>query len=240
LVTCSLCNFVADNLYRHVKASHGISCAEYTKLGYGETADKVWLANRTAGRWTEEAKHNEALKMAERNKDTVFAAKANKARVDTINRINIEMKDELALASSARLKAQHKDPVFAAAHSARMSARMKRLHKAGELNVGQSSKWENTTIDALEAKGIEVIRQYHLPRSYKRYDAYLPAHNLLIELDGCYWHSCPIHYPSPKSEVDTFKDSLAKDAGYPLIRIWEHDKDKAITMILERISFEGE
>lgn len=57
-------------------------------------------------------------------------------------------------------------------------------------------------------------------------DFYIPSKNLIIEVDGCYWHGCPIHCP------DSYPDNVKRDEqqtirlqsfGYEVKRFWEHD-----------------
>jgi very-short-patch-repair endonuclease len=66
----------------------------------------------------------------------------------------------------------------------------------------------------------------------KIYDLYLPKYNILIEVDGCYWHSKNVPLSSMNSQQlrrwknDRFKDSLACKHGYKLLRVWEDEINK--------------
>lgn len=55
-------------------------------------------------------------------------------------------------------------------------------------------------------------------------------------LDGCFWHSCPLHATLPKANRDWWEDKLrtnvARDRhtdevlasqGWRVVRIWEHE-----------------
>lgn len=63
----------------------------------------------------------------------------------------------------------------------------------------------------------------------KIYDYYIPKINLLIEVDGDYWHGYGKEYDElneiqkKSSRNDMQKDILAKGLGYDIIRFWEHD-----------------
>lgn len=65
----------------------------------------------------------------------------------------------------------------------------------------------------------------------KIYDFYLPDYELLIEVDGDYYHCNPRKYPKgPINKMqrknirnDIYKNALAKSWGFELIRIWEYD-----------------
>lgn len=63
----------------------------------------------------------------------------------------------------------------------------------------------------------------------KIFDYYIPKINLLIEVDGDYWHGYGKEY-SELNEIqkrsvrnDRDKDIIAKGLGYDIIRFWEHD-----------------
>ncbi len=66
----------------------------------------------------------------------------------------------------------------------------------------------------------------------KIYDFYLKEFNLLIEADGDYWHSNPNKFIKlNKVQLinkinDKFKNELAKEKGFNLIRFWETDIKK--------------
>lgn len=57
-----------------------------------------------------------------------------------------------------------------------------------------------------------------------------------VFLDGCFWHGCPEHGSAPKAnasywlpkiarnrERDRQADRLLRDAGWTVVRIWEHE-----------------
>lgn len=63
----------------------------------------------------------------------------------------------------------------------------------------------------------------------KIFDFFIPGKNLIIEVDGDYWHG----YGKEHSELneiqkrsvrnDSGKDIIAKGLGYEIIRFWEHE-----------------
>lgn len=66
------------------------------------------------------------------------------------------------------------------------------------------------------------------------YDFYLPKHNVLVEIDGDYYHGNPEVYQEGElngmqlknKKNDLYKDNLAKGLGYTLERVWEKDINK--------------
>ena len=63
------------------------------------------------------------------------------------------------------------------------------------------------------------------------------GHRRIIEIFGCYFHSCPIHFQHNGAGPNDEKDRIAlfEAQGYKTILIWEHDvrknKDKVINLI---------
>ena len=61
------------------------------------------------------------------------------------------------------------------------------------------------------------------------FDFYLPAKNLVIEVDGNYWHGNPKYYPKLNSqqlgciERDKEKETILKNLNVNLERIWENE-----------------
>ncbi|VTR76643.1 Very short patch repair protein [Cellulomonas hominis] len=55
-------------------------------------------------------------------------------------------------------------------------------------------------------------------------------------VDGCFWHSCPEHGTKPKTNPEWWAEKLARnvardrqtdvdldDAGWHVVRVWEHE-----------------
>lgn len=76
-------------------------------------------------------------------------------------------------------------------------------------------------------------------------DIVFSAVKLAVMVDGCFWHSCPEHGSRPKSnqawweakiqrnvERDRDTDRALAEAGWAVIRVWEHEPvDSAATRI---------
>ena len=82
---------------------------------------------------------------------------------------------------------------------------------------------ELQVIAALDIMGIEHKSQYR-PDGYSRiYDEFIPP-NILLEIHGDYFHS-EEHFPGI-CKRDTEKAQWAKENGYDLITIWQHEIEK--------------
>lgn len=65
----------------------------------------------------------------------------------------------------------------------------------------------------------------------KIYDFYIPSKNMIVEVDGDYWHANPLIYEGKELNKiqtrnvknDKFKDVLAVGNGFELERVWEYD-----------------
>jgi DNA mismatch endonuclease, patch repair protein len=57
-----------------------------------------------------------------------------------------------------------------------------------------------------------------------------------VYVDGCFWHSCPLHRTSPKANAswwsakleanrcrDADTDVRLAEAGWRVVRVWEHE-----------------
>ena len=108
---------------------------------------------------------------------------------------------------------------------------------------GTSKLEDDFASDFLDRLGVKYIRQFEA-RSIKRfYDFYLPKENLLIEVDGGYWHSDPRVIkeneltPTQKKNkrVDKIKDEWALLHGIPIYRIWELDIRQSPQKVMEEL-----
>jgi DNA mismatch endonuclease, patch repair protein len=80
-----------------------------------------------------------------------------------------------------------------------------------------------------------AIRYRVRPKLFGRPDLSIRRVKLAIFIDGCFWHGCPSHYTSPKSNADFWRKKLRRNMerdklvrkelhrlGWRVMRIWEH------------------
>ena len=104
--------------------------------------------------------------------------------------------------------------------------------------------------DILKKLKVQYQKQFYAKDIKRYYDFYIPELNVLIEVDGDYYHSYGKIYeemtPMQKKNhrVDEIKNEWAALHGYALIRIWEHDirnnPYKVVEFLRERFGIENE
>ena len=113
----------------------------------------------------------------------------------------------------------------------RSAQRERRLIQFAENRVGKvvNNKLEQTFRSILDTHKIDYIQSFNSGRFV--YDFYIPSRNILIEVDGDFYHSNPIKYPNGpiyetqihNAKNDQIKNEWAKANGYTLLRFWESD-----------------
>ncbi len=98
-------------------------------------------------------------------------------------------------------------------------------------------------VEILDKLGVKYEQQFEAKSIGRFYDFYLPNHNVLIEIDGSYWHSDPRLYSKPinaiqkrNKRVDEIKNKWALINGYVLIRLWEKDIIGDTVNVLNKLS----
>lgn len=110
----------------------------------------------------------------------------------------------------------------------RTAQRIRRVAYMTTVLRKKKTKLEKEFESMLQALNVDYIYQY-VVNGYN-YDFYIPSKNILIEVDGDWWHCNPNLgfepiYESQRHTIehDKVKTTVAFDNGYTLIRFWEHD-----------------
>ena len=93
-----------------------------------------------------------------------------------------------------------------------------------------TSKLEKTFANILDLLDIKYEILFYAKDIKAFYDFYIPEYNMIIEVDGDFWHCNPDRFPIPQYESqkknlirDKEKNKWAVNNGYKIIRIWEND-----------------
>lgn len=90
---------------------------------------------------------------------------------------------------------------------------------------------ETVTASALNVLGEVFEEQVQIDGSPRVWDLVVRARRLIIEVDGCYWHGCETCRPDRPlrsaqrrcMEKDAGRADMARNLGFGLLRVWEHD-----------------
>jgi hypothetical protein len=109
-------------------------------------------------------------------------------------------------------------------------------------NIGDkkhyTSKLEKTFANILDLLNIDYQQYFYAKEIKAFYDFYIPETNIIIEVDGDFWHCNPDKFPEVKYstqqynlERDKEKNKWAQDNGYKLLRFWENDINNNIKKV---------
>ena len=95
---------------------------------------------------------------------------------------------------------------------------------------------------ATEMRLITVFRQHRITGWRREYplfgkpDFVFPKQRLVVFVDGCFWHNCPIHGSMPTSNVAFWQNKLQGNSkrdrqvnlrlrkdGWRILRVWQHE-----------------
>lgn len=95
----------------------------------------------------------------------------------------------------------------------------------------------------LHARGLRYRVDFKLPLPgvRRRSDVAFPRLRVAVFVDGCMWHRCPSHGTQPKANADWWRakldanverdrdtDRRLAEAGWTVVRAWEHEDPAAV------------
>ncbi|PDP89095.1 very short patch repair endonuclease [Glycomyces fuscus] len=104
-------------------------------------------------------------------------------------------------------------------------------------NKGRDTKPELRLRSLLHAQGLRFrVHQRPLPDSRRTADLVFKGPRIAVFVDGCFWHGCPSHHRPSNTNATFWRDKVegnrARDrdtdrmlteAGWRVVRIWEHE-----------------
>ncbi|RFU65109.1 very short patch repair endonuclease [Peribacillus glennii] len=112
--------------------------------------------------------------------------------------------------------------------------------------IKSQSKLENKVTKALWHKGFRFRKNAKL---FGKPDISIQKYKIVIFIDSCFWHCCPLHGNIPKSNTDFWTKKLARNKtrdvevndyyikkGWKILRIWEHEFKQNFSLAVETIA----
>jgi len=112
------------------------------------------------------------------------------------------------------------------------------VSKVMRANRSKDTRPEVQLRSALHRRGLRFRKSYLIRTAdlKVRADVAFPSLKLAVFLDGCFWHSCPSHGVNPSvnapywraklqrnSQRDAHVNGSLAEAGWSVIRVWEHE-----------------
>jgi very-short-patch-repair endonuclease len=116
---------------------------------------------------------------------------------------------------------------------------IQRIIKTDQLHTSKLEEKFKLILDILD---IKYKHTFYVKPIKAFYDFYLPDYNMLIEVDGDFWHCHPTKYPQAEYSSqqrniirDQEKNQWAQDNGYKLLRFWEDDINNNIKQVKQTL-----
>jgi DNA mismatch endonuclease (patch repair protein) len=100
----------------------------------------------------------------------------------------------------------------------------------------------------LHRRGLRYRVQYPILDRRRKHDIVFTRARIVVEVRGCFWHSCPQHATSPKANSDWWRQKLDTNtrrdrataesleaAGWRLEVVWEHETTSEAADRIERL-----
>ena len=108
---------------------------------------------------------------------------------------------------------------------------------------GTSKLEDDFAKEFLDKLGVKYVYQFEAKDIGIFFDFYLPDSNLIIEIDGDFWHGNPEKYKKEElkghqiraQRIDEYKTKWALMHSIPILRIWESDIRKNPKKVMETL-----
>lgn len=111
-----------------------------------------------------------------------------------------------------------------------------------QANKGRDTRPELAIRRLLHADGFRYRVNFRPVPGFRRTaDIVFTRAKVAVFIDGCFWHGCPEHYQRPLANRDYWDvkvhhnrardaetNSALADAGWAVLRFWEHEKAEAV------------
>jgi DNA mismatch endonuclease (patch repair protein) len=115
--------------------------------------------------------------------------------------------------------------------------------------VMRANRWRDTSPEvavrsALHRRGLRFRKRHTIPLDGRRWtqpDAVFTRARVALFVDGCFWHSCPVHGTAPAANSSYWARKLTRNVardrdttsqlearGWKVVRAWEHEDPEAV------------
>lgn len=116
-------------------------------------------------------------------------------------------------------------------------------------NRGRDTKPELRLRSEIHARGLRYfVDRAPLKGLRRRADLVFPRSKVAVFVDGCFWHGCPEHHTVSRTNPEYWAekvranrkrdhetDRALEDAGWTVIRVWEHEDPQQAADLVDRI-----
>jgi very-short-patch-repair endonuclease len=126
-------------------------------------------------------------------------------------------------------------------HMTKMRRKLDDMISSGDIVLNYNTDIELEFKKELERKNIKYIQQYRIKEEGHMYDFYLPKINVIVELDGDYWHGNKNTYSELSDaqkrqfEIDKVLTQKALDGGFLILRFWGSDIKTKLRECMEEV-----
>lgn len=114
-------------------------------------------------------------------------------------------------------------------------------------NRGKDTKMEMKVRKALWAAGYRYRKNNR--NLYGTPDISFPGLRVVVFLDSCYWHGCPLHFKLPKTNAEFWRQKIGRnierdadvtrhyvEEDWTILRFWEHQVNEDFDHVIYTIS----
>lgn len=141
----------------------------------------------------------------------------------------------------------------------RTASKVRALYPRAHLGGAPASRSEQMSRVKSSGTAIELVLRRALWRMGLRYrvrsrvrgrpDLVFHAARVVLFVDGCFWHSCPIHCRMPRANQQYWREKLSGNAardlatrdalsaeGWLVLRVWEHELADGVDDVAQRVA----
>ena len=120
--------------------------------------------------------------------------------------------------------------------------------KSMQGNRSRDTKPELAVRSAVHRRGLRYrVAARPLPDLRRTADLVFRKAKVAVFVDGCYWHGCPEHHTQPATNPEYWSNKISgniardhdtdahlQEAGWTVLRFWEHEEPESVADAVER------